>query len=626
MDIMRKIAALIVCAALMLVSLPAVSAEPADSGYITGEFRYMPSLTENSILETFYYTDGFFAKSGKEKDIHLRTMSLDLALSVFGSEEGTMPSESAENLLADIGFDTGGIYVADMNVPTSENTLGTVISHKNTPYGEVVAVAVRGGGYGLEWASNLMVGESGDAEGFSKAAKMLIDRIRAYEIKYGIAGAKIWMAGYSRAGGVAELAGKYINEHLAEFGMTDDDLYIYTFEAPAGSCENVAYENIHNVVNPNDIVPLVYPAEWRLYHTGVTETLNASQIPIPRKEVGVGLTGLSLRTQRNYEFDPDTFSVKDLGPVPAVYISEFIHEYIGWLASNISRKTYADNDEYAADMISLIIGNSIYGRSEFTEFLFAAILNGLDADMLPILYAASDSEEYNEAVDQFIDRITESIIKNDAEEKLTAEEAAKLRAAVPNVIRMIMPAFTNDLLGERPLSTFATFMGSSSRILMQHSETVVLALVKAEDPFFGNAAEAAVTSTPVTEKAPESSVSSAGETTTAADTTVTTTSGTTVTTTATTSGTTVTTTATTVTTSAVTTTTTEITSAPETATEITEDTTTAPVTTTAAVTAADEGTESTEKYGSWLIIGGAAGGILIIGISMLIVFHAKKRR
>lgn len=618
MNIFRKIAAAALSAALILFLIPDVHAGAADEGYIIGEFRYMPSLAENSIMEKFYYSDGFFAKSGKEKDIHLRTMSLDLALSVFGSDSGHLPSESAEDLLTDIGFDTRDIYVADMNDPTSNDTLGTVMSHKKTKYGEVVAVAVRGGGYGLEWGSNLMAGEHGDAEGFSKAAKMLADRIRAYEIKHGIMGAKIWMAGYSRAGGVSELAGKYINEHLNEFGMTADDLYVYTFEAPAGSMDFAYYENIHNIANPNDIVPLVYPETWGLYHTGVTEKLAAPDIPINRKQLVVTVSdGVRIQDQRNYEFDTKTFRLNDMGPVPPVNTGDFVREFINWLASRIDRIRYAESDEYAADVISMIIGNSISGRTEFMMYLTEAIVSGLNEDMLPLLYSIPGSKDYEDAVESFVDGITDKLFEEGMEEKLTAEESARLRTAVPKVIKMFMPAITTDLLAERSLEHFATFMGNAGTILMQHSEAVVLELVKSEDPFFNgteDVVEAAVTTAPpvttVTAAAPKTT---AATTTSAATTTITTTTTTTTTTSATTTTTTTTTTMTT-------------TTAPETIAESSEDTTTTPTVTTA-VTETEQETEpdSGEEFPLWIIAAGAAGGVMIIVISGIVVWYSKKR-
>ncbi len=614
MDIIRKTAAAAVCISLLLSFFFAAPAAAVSDGYITGEFRYLTALSENSTEGTYYYSDGFFAESGKKSNAHLRTLSLELALTTFGSDGGLKHSEFTERLLSDIGFDEDDMYIADMNEPTSPDTLGSVMTHKKTVYGEVLAVAVRGGGYGLEWASNLMLGDSGDAEGFSKAANMLIDRIRAYEIRHGIISAKIWITGYSRAGGVAELAGKYINEHLREFRMSADDLYVYTFEAPAGSATYEYYENIHNIINPNDIVPLLYPETWGLYHVGVTETLAAEEIPIQRMQLGVTLSeGFSLQEQKNYEFDTKTFRIKETGTVEPVNVSAFIKEFVNWLSVNITRPVYAGTDEHFAEMISLIIGNDISGRSEFVSYLGEALLSGLNEDMLPLLYSAPGSEEYEGAVNSFIEKITDKISEDG---KLTPEEAARLRSAVPNVLRTLMPVITRDLMGDRIFGNFGTFFGNGERILMQHADDAVLRLVLAEDPFY-NGTEAAVIATEPPVTAPPEAT--AAVTTTAEVTSTTTTTTTTVTTTTT------------------TTTATETTTAPETAAESEAETTAAPAETTT-VTAAETVPETVvsgeeeEPEGPdentlliWTAAAASAGVAVIIGLSVMVLIHGKRK-
>lgn len=61
------------------------------------------------------------------------------------------------------------------------------------------------------------------------------------------------------------------NTNIITTTFTNDDLYAYTFEAPQGANYNsktvkqpgdAIYNNIYNVVNPNDLVPKVAMSEY----------------------------------------------------------------------------------------------------------------------------------------------------------------------------------------------------------------------------------------------------------------------------------------------------------------------------------------------------------------------------
>ena len=193
------------CAAAVLVSsaLPAFGERDIPGDLTTGTLEFY--FRAERRLQ-YYYSDEYFSVSATEMNEHLRTMSLDLSFVSFVSAD-TAGASGVRALFEEIGFSAGDMQVDQLDIRPGKDTIGSVICHKKTPYGEVVAVSVRGAAYGEEWANSLLLGDSGDAKGFSSAAEEVLKRLRAYEEKYGLKGAKLWITGYSRGGGVADLHG-----------------------------------------------------------------------------------------------------------------------------------------------------------------------------------------------------------------------------------------------------------------------------------------------------------------------------------------------------------------------------------------------------------------------------------
>ena len=105
--------------------------------------------------------------------------------------------------------------------------MGMVIAHKEVAGKNLIAVAIRGEKYDSEWGNNFIVGKSGNAKGLNDSSIKVINRIKKYIQNNHLDNNKIWIAGYSRAGTIANLTGVYINNHLDEFNTNADNLYIY---------------------------------------------------------------------------------------------------------------------------------------------------------------------------------------------------------------------------------------------------------------------------------------------------------------------------------------------------------------------------------------------------------------
>lgn len=152
-------------AVMLTYSLP-FNVFASDTDEVTeGSFTYMPAFSNEAATETYFYSDGYFTDTSDSDNVHLRTLSMALALSTMEVDG----SSYVTDLLSDIGFED--IAIGDMNDKPTKDTIGTAIAHKNIDGQELVAVAIRGSKYDSEWASNLTAGVDGDIKGFSDASK-----------------------------------------------------------------------------------------------------------------------------------------------------------------------------------------------------------------------------------------------------------------------------------------------------------------------------------------------------------------------------------------------------------------------------------------------------------------------
>ena len=234
----------------------------------------------------------------------LATLSKNFTVAVYASKENTFPTvwenkdKNGKRFLTDCGFDENNIFVSsDFNAPTGKDTLGYIFGMKKIEVYDqktqqnkkftLVAVGIRGGGYGAEWASNLTIGNSnGPAAqssgnslkyrhyGFDYGAQKVLSDLRTYTSS--ISGdVKYWVVGYSRAGAVANLVAGDLTKNAAQYKTSMDDVYGYTFEAPAAAliseeaATGTRYPNIHNVINPMDAVPMVSPSEFNHCRLGM---------------------------------------------------------------------------------------------------------------------------------------------------------------------------------------------------------------------------------------------------------------------------------------------------------------------------------------------------------------------
>lgn len=249
----------------------------------------------------YFYSDGYFADSPTIYNPSLATMSLALA-NAASNAGGTdfndlLPNGSYSNafrnammLLSDIGIQDKDIFVNEgfQAKPTAES-IGMIMGAKEIEIDGkeyiLIPIAVRGGGYESEWANNVMLNGSGEASGFSGAATQVMEHIENYintNTSFDISKAlkngrvKFWVVGFSRGGAVANITAKRLTDI---YGETGNSIYGYSFEAAKGGTDaeeiheswtyNGIYSNLHNVINPSDLVPTIPPSQMGFKRYGV---------------------------------------------------------------------------------------------------------------------------------------------------------------------------------------------------------------------------------------------------------------------------------------------------------------------------------------------------------------------
>ena len=282
------------------------AAEVADEGTggerRTGEAAYGSSQIDGDThTGVVRYTDSLFLAPSDAFNLGLARTSLSLAMAAFqssGSEEFLekpeadsytfhqldparglehTPAKNVVNLLAEWGFER--IRVNQDYLVTTRfspglndgNNIALALGQKELdPDTVLLAVALRGGGYGDEWIGNFTFAGSGKEHlGFSLAKERALEAMESYVTTQVSEGKrlKVWITGYSRSAAVSNLVAGYLCSHrLAGREVDPSDVYAYTFATPMSTKEGYAreerYGGIWNILCQEDMVPLVPAAEW----------------------------------------------------------------------------------------------------------------------------------------------------------------------------------------------------------------------------------------------------------------------------------------------------------------------------------------------------------------------------
>ena len=454
------------------------SAEESKPRVYRGTFQY--SAMSGKISDDFYYSDGYFAGSATKSNAHLRTMSAVLAFSTVAYDDEAVFAQGVKELFTDIGFDAGQMDFQDMDI-TGSDTIGSVIAHKDIDGVSLIAVVIRGNNYDGEWTNNFLAGKSGDPEGFSGAAAKVLSRLDSYRDSHGITKAKYWVTGYSRAGAVANLIGKTLNEDRDKYGADADGIFVYTFEAPNCSSDDVHFDNIHNVVDDSDLVPYLYPTAWGLGLNGVTEQIGGS--------------GVTVKAQYF-----DMFSSGFTGDHGEVDQAEFLREFFEFAGENISRDRYADDLQQPVMNVSeVFFQKTPEERSQLSEYMttvteeansdIGMVLVSLPVWMMPESDFAADSltNHYYKHLDSVRER---------TDVPLTDDEYQLLKDSLKPLVRCYLHLLSSDKSYTRqdsdgkteklPLFRLFTFANHMEEFVSPHYCENILEKLKARDDYYSS--------------------------------------------------------------------------------------------------------------------------------------------
>lgn len=206
------------------------------------------------------YSDAWLLAPPNEFNQNLMQVSFVMAASAFRDNTHDLDQRDFNilNFFSRAGFTDP--RTDDYNRLTSIETIGSAIAHKKAGNATLIAVAMSGNNYNNEWLSNFTVSDEQRSQGFNDAAGRVSQRIREYISEYSLEGElRLWITGYSRAAAVANIAAA----DATDSGLFEA-VYGYTIGTPRTTKDEDAghYDNIFNVINPFDPVPLMPFPEW----------------------------------------------------------------------------------------------------------------------------------------------------------------------------------------------------------------------------------------------------------------------------------------------------------------------------------------------------------------------------
>ena len=185
--------------------------------------------------------------------------------------------------------DEDGGYQDDWDECGCTFAIKTVEGSEKGKYVPVIAIVVRGTIGNGEWLSNFNITSDTPVhtplthEGFDKCRTMVFEKFDEWAngLKLGgldLDNARIFLTGHSRGAAVAGLvAASFDGGHkVAGHEVSPSNVCAYTFASPTTSnlaLDSLRYDNVFNVVNPEDIVPKLPLGIWGYQRLGTTFVL-----------------------------------------------------------------------------------------------------------------------------------------------------------------------------------------------------------------------------------------------------------------------------------------------------------------------------------------------------------------
>ena len=301
----------------LLPGLMVQAAGQSSVGHAVPDGRYpigiRSDLSGCDLTHAFYYSDSFFTHPATQYDHQLALATLGLVCAAANTvasdaEYWVNGSVGREAHIAAayeaLGFGDALFYNYDLDTGRAGDFVGYSLARKtltlNGQRTTLVALILRGGGYGGEWASNFHIGDTSAHTGFVTPVAAVFASLKAYLARAGQGGAfKLWLGGYSRGSIIANLLAAKIARELPQLGR--ENIYAYGFAVPAALTaadrpdlqqdfdanhapdgtllENWPESNIFSIISSGDAVARVLPAAWGYHRNGV-ERVSKVMMPV----------------------------------------------------------------------------------------------------------------------------------------------------------------------------------------------------------------------------------------------------------------------------------------------------------------------------------------------------------
>lgn len=302
----------------VLPILPAGAETTAAVGRAVPAGRYpicfRSDLSRCDPAHDFYYSDDLFQHSALEYDHKLALVSLGMVSAAgnsYASDARYWVNGDAgrqANIAAayeTLGFADPLFYNYEIDVSSAGDHVGYSMARKTlTVDGQpqtLVALMLRGAGYGAEWASNFHTGSGTAHAGFVASVSAVYASLSAYLDRAagqqgGLGRVKLWLGGFSRGAAIANMLAAQVTRMPQ---LRQEDVFVYTFATPAaltaadrpdlqqdydsnhapdGSLNAAwAQSNIFNLISSGDIVARVLPADWGYHRNGCDRFLPATR-------------------------------------------------------------------------------------------------------------------------------------------------------------------------------------------------------------------------------------------------------------------------------------------------------------------------------------------------------------
>jgi len=446
----------------VIISIYSCTYVKYDSTIINNKFLYEESITNEIVESEYYYSDLYFSNESSKENEHLRTFSFALALSFTPTYAEDNINKYIQDIFDGIGLKDSKYYDDEI---ITKDTIGTALAHKklNKDY-ELVVLVLRGSNYEDEWLSNFDIGSDGNAKGFNDSAKLVLDRLNSYLEDNNIDKYKLLITGYSRGGAIANIVGVTLNDETS-YHINQDDLYVYTFDAARGSNNNKVYNNIHNIINKNDIVTYLYPEQINIYNNG-----NIIDITDNSRTLKVKCLNL---------FGDDS---KDYGIVNK---KEFISNFVNSLPSN--REEYVTTLKALSNFYTLLNNKS---EEEVNE-LFNYFKNNVEDDISIVDIISMLSLGSNKKLKNVYSKLISKYDSNydSIKDIITKEEYDTLKEDINIIFKFFLPMIKKDLSYKLNGDTCSmyntlTFISNIDEIVKEHIFSNNFELVKSMDSYY----------------------------------------------------------------------------------------------------------------------------------------------